>query len=145
MLPQSSEYESQLLSWAIRFEEHRILIQTALALYSSLYLGSFNNVFIDRKVTLAFSLFPKLDPFRNDTPKQRSKQYAFESRLIRFRTAAAERDQDAFQYCGSKPPLYKFNPSSLPSALPTRTHFRNPYIFILFIRNGTGYYHLLIA
>ncbi|KAH9484741.1 hypothetical protein JR316_0001641 [Psilocybe cubensis] len=85
-LPQATGYESQLCSWAVRLEHHRIRIQTTLALYSFLYLGSSGNIFIDGNITLAFGIFPELDPFCKGLTKH--DKYAFDSRIFKIKSAA---------------------------------------------------------
>lgn len=125
LLSQTPQYPRFMIyRWAIKFEEHRFRIQTALALYSSLYIGAFGQVMINRKITLAFSLFPELDPFREDIMDQRTAKSVSTAEPITF-MRTGETDLYAVQNLASKAPLYKFNPSSRPSALPAGSRSRS--------------------
>lgn len=61
-----SDYESQIYQLTTKFEGHRIRIQTALAFCLSLSLGSIGDVDNGMQMTVAFTLFPELDPRNED-------------------------------------------------------------------------------
>ncbi|KAH9484739.1 hypothetical protein JR316_0001639 [Psilocybe cubensis] len=108
------EAKLTLYQWATIFEEHRCRIQTSLALYSSLFIGAFGSVMINRKATLAFSLFPELDPLRKDWEEESS----IEDEVVKSTGLSEKEPYRTVQNPSGETPFYKFNPSSTPSTLP---------------------------
>ncbi|PPQ80219.1 hypothetical protein CVT25_003572 [Psilocybe cyanescens] len=103
-------HRAQVSLWTFKFESHRKIIQTALALYLSLGAVSVDT---DKRLAFAFNLFPQLDPFQED--RLDTTQPVDNSTVLLTQDTTTETDRKSTQssYVTARETMNSFSTSSL--------------------------------